>query len=67
MLVFLSPSHSERLFPCFAPQVALQGFVILPPYAATGNRTHISSGAPPGGTLVQDALLTEVPRPQHAK
>ena len=33
-------------------------------YAATQNRTHVSSVAPPWGTLIQDALPTELPRPR---
>ena len=40
------------------------GFFILPPYAATGNRTHIGLVAPTRGTLIQHTLPTEQPRPQ---
>ena len=54
-------SNKERLFLYFAPQMALLGFFILPLYAATGNQTHLSLVAPPRGTLIQDALPTELP------
>ena len=63
--LFLSTSHTKHLLPCFAPQMALLGFFILPPYAATGNQTHIISVAPPWGTFIQDALPTELPQPQQ--
>ena len=36
-------------------------FFILPPYAMAGNQTHISLVAPPRGTLIRDALATELP------
>ena len=52
-----------HLFLCFTPQMAMLGFFILPPYAATGNRTHVCIVAPPWGTLIRDALTTELPRP----
>ena len=41
--------------------MAQLGFFIPPPRAATGNRTHLSSVAPPRGTLIQDTLPTELP------
>ena len=45
------------------PQMAWLGF--FPNYyVATGNWTHVSSVAPLWGTLTQDALLTELPRPR---
>ena len=65
--IFLASSHSEHLFPCFAPKMALQGFFILPPYGATGNQTPVISVAPPWGALIQDALPTKLSRPQHSQ
>ena len=73
--LFLSTSQTERLFLCFAPQVALLGFLIergifpismifLPPYAATWNQTHVSRVASHRGTLIQDTLPTELPWPR---
>ena len=37
-------------------------FFILPPYAMAGNQTHISLVS--RGTLIRDALATELPRPR---
>ena len=34
-------------------------------YAATRNQTHVSSVVPPGGTVIQDAFLTELLRPEQ--
>ena len=45
--------------------MALLGFFIQPPYAATGNQTHVGSVSPPQVTLIQDALPTELPRQQQ--
>ena len=36
-------------------------------YAATRNRTHVSSVAPLWGTLIQEALPTELPWPQQGQ
>ena len=58
----LLASRTERLFLCFAPQMALLWFFIPPPYTATGNQTHVGSVASPWGTLIQDALLAELPQ-----
>ena len=44
--------------------MALLGFFIRPPYAATGNQTHVGSVSPPQGTLIQDAFPTETRRLQ---
>ena len=55
--------------------MALPGIFCILPYAATGNRTHVSRVAPgptelyrrgaPRETLIQDTLGTVVPRPRH--
>ena len=46
--MFCLKDDTTRIFPTF--------------YAATRNRTHISSAAPLWGTLIQNALPTELPR-----
>ena len=47
----------------FRPTDGSAGNFFLPPYAVTGNQTHVSSVAPPWGTfLIQDALPTELLR-----
>ena len=49
------------LLPCLPP--IWPAGIFSSSYATTGNQTHVSSGAPLWGTLIQDALQTEVPWP----
>ena len=66
---FLLLVQSVRLHlrTCVSPHTPTDGgarIFFLNSYAATGNRTHISSVAPLWGSLIQGALLTEQPRPR---
>ena len=47
-----------------APDGAAKIIIFLPPYAATGIRTHVTSvsRAAPTRDLLKDALLIELPR-----
>ena len=61
MKIFFSSSHAEVLVSLFRPTDGSAMIFFLPPNAATGNRTHVNSVAPPRGTLIQGALPTEQP------
>ena len=52
-----------HMFSLTLTQMAWLGF--LNSYAATGNRTHDGSVAPIWGTLIENALQTELPQPLH--
>ena len=51
------------LLSMFRPTDGSARIFILPPDIPTGNQTHMSSVAPTGGNLIQDAFPTELPQP----
>ena len=65
--LLLDQSAHPFLLTCVSPHTHTDGMARIffsSFYAVTRNQTHVSSVAPLLGTLTQDALPTELPRPR---